>query len=74
VIVLANGGSGGGIVGAQQHVVYRFLLQNLCAEGTAAASAAAAIAAGQPYQKQINVQTVMASLANYKTYTAKGWA
>lgn len=73
VIMLANGASGGGIVGAQQHVVYRFLMQNLCAEGTAAASAAVAIAAGKPYQKQINVQTVLADLGNYKTYEAKGW-
>ena len=74
VIMLANGGSGGGITGAQQGVVYRFLLQNLCKEGTDAATAAAAVADGKPYKKQINVQTVMAGLANYKALTKKGWA
>jgi ABC-type sugar transport system substrate-binding protein len=74
VVVLANGGSGGGIVGAQQGVVYRFLLQNLCAEGRAAATAAAAVGSGNSYSKQINVDTVMASLANYKTYIKQGWA
>jgi ABC-type sugar transport system substrate-binding protein len=73
VVMLANGGSGGGIVGAQQHVVYRFLLQNLCGEGDAAATAAAAIAEGTKYVKQYNVQTVLAGLSNYKKYLAKGW-
>lgn len=74
VIVLANGASGGGTDGAKQGVVYKFLMQNLCAEGKDAANAAADIKAGKKIVKQIDVHVVMATLANYKKYGAKGWA
>jgi ABC-type sugar transport system substrate-binding protein len=73
VVLLGNGGNGGGIQGAKAGIVYRFLLQDLCTEGKAAANAAADLGEGKTAPKQINVLTVMASLANYKSYVAKGW-
>jgi ABC-type sugar transport system substrate-binding protein len=73
VVLLGNGGNGGGVEGAKAGIVYRFLLQDLCTEGKAAANAAADLGEGKTAPKQINVLTVMASLANYKLYLAKGW-
>jgi ABC-type sugar transport system substrate-binding protein len=73
VVLIANGGNGGGVEGAKAGIVYRFLLQDLCTEGTTAANAAADLGEGKTAPKQITVRTVMASLANYKSYLAKGW-
>jgi ABC-type sugar transport system substrate-binding protein len=73
VVLLGNGGNGGGVEGAKAGIVYRFLLQDLCTEGKSAANAAADLGEGKTTPKQINVTTVMASLANYKSYLAKGW-
>jgi ABC-type sugar transport system substrate-binding protein len=74
VVMLANGGSGGGIVGAQQHVVYRFLMQNLCALGSESATLAEDIAIGAPHPSFWAVPTVLAGLGNYKKLAKKGWA
>lgn len=73
VVLLGNGANGGGSQGAQQGIVYRFLLQDLCAMGHEAVSTAADIAAGKPASKSIVIGTVMAGLNNYKSYLGKGW-
>jgi ABC-type sugar transport system substrate-binding protein len=73
VVLLGNGANGGGAQGAQQGIVYRFLLQDLCTMGHEAVSTAADIAAGKPASKSIVIGTVMAGLSNYKSYLAKGW-
>jgi ABC-type sugar transport system substrate-binding protein len=74
VVMVANGGSGGGITGAKDGTVYRFLLQDLCTEGKDAVNAVIAKAEGKKTPTQISVDTVMAGLGTYKKYIAKGWA
>ncbi|HEX4660664.1 MAG TPA: substrate-binding domain-containing protein [Streptosporangiaceae bacterium] len=73
VVLLGNGANGGGSQGAQQGIVYRFLLQDLCTMGHDTVSTAADIAAGKPASKSIVIGTVMAGLNNYQSYLAKGW-
>lgn len=74
VVMVANGGSGGGITGAKDGTVYKFLLQDLCTEGKDAVNAVVAKAEGKKVPAQISVDTVMADLSTYKKYIAKGWA
>jgi ABC-type sugar transport system substrate-binding protein len=74
VVLVALGGGAGALQGAQEGIVYRMLLQNLCVEGAQAAQAAVNVAAGKPGPAQINVQFAFAGLSNYQTYTSKGWS
>jgi ABC-type sugar transport system substrate-binding protein len=73
VVMVANGASGGGTVGAQEHVVYRFLMQNLCALGKESVTLAEDIATGAPHPSFWPVPTILASLSNYKKLQSEGW-
>jgi len=72
-IMLANGGVGGGIEGAREGIVYRFMLQNLCKEGEDAVNAAVALAEGRTAPEQIEVEVAMVGLDDYETYEQRGW-
>ena len=73
VVLVGNGGSGGGIEGAEEGIVYRFLLQDLCKESNDVVDAASKLAAGETVPEQINVDTVMVDDTNWKEYDDKGW-
>lgn len=74
VVMLANGAVAGGLEGAREGIVYRFLLQNLRREGQDAVRAAIDRAAGKDVPAQINVETTMVGLDDFEQYDARGWS
>ncbi len=74
VIMLANGAVAGGLEGAREGVVEKFLLQDLAGASRSVVQAVADIAAGKDVPAQIDVPGTMVGLDDYEEYSARGWS